>query len=215
MRVVIPSVDYADMLAVTLPAWLAFTAPTEITIVSRQDDAATAAVAARAGVTWWPSHAWRSDGAVFNKAAALDEAFGFCGPRRAPPPVGTLCLAADADAFPIGHLPPICAPGVLYSCARYTCETPAELVAARTAPAGPPDLPRRNGGDRGAGYFQLFAYRPGLTYGSFPNAGDYDLAFHRHFDQIVGLADFHILHLGRTSSRNWRGRRILPRWTSA
>lgn len=218
MRVVIPSVGYADMLAVTLPAWRrVLPSYATVVVVTRSSDTATQAVCRDHEVMAVVTEAWRLDGASFNKAAALDIGFQF-GHNRSGPKQGEWCLSIDADVFPGGPLPSLSGlrKGVLYGCARHLCLSPLELSSVQSGVTAPSDLPRRNSGDRGAGYFQLFKFVAGLTFGSFPTAGYYDLEFAKAFDRVVDLSpSFVVLHLGRTCSQNWRGARVTPRWGEA
>lgn len=213
MIVVIPSVGYADMLAVTLPAWrAALPWNADLRIVTTATDTATQRIATGCRATPVVTDAWRSDGAAFNKAAALDVAFGFDRPHAG----GTVCLALDADVYPVTPVrAEVVDAGTLYGCARHLCADGAELARFQRHEVSLIDLPRRNGGDRGAGYFQLFRSTPGLRFGSFPTAGHYDLAFARSFARIQNLPDVAVLHLGRTTSRNWHGTRKVPVWSQA
>ena len=241
MRLVIPSVDYADMLAAILPAWARLVGAEAITVVTAPRDVPSQEVAAEAKVGLVVTDAWTRqvptlNGAagpvIFNKARALDEAFGFRADIRPAPAAGELCLALDADVYPGGQLP---AEGeleadLLYGCPRYRCETPAELEAFRrgalTREAFPLIPPRIRGeaapapgrtvspaeaAERCLGYFQLFRYRPGLRFGDYRTAGRYDLDFRRQFRQRRGLTAIYVLHLGALDRQNWRGR-VLPRW---
>lgn len=205
------------MLAVTLPAWRAILPKSaDVRVVTSATDRDTADVAAAAEVRVIVTDAWTRDGATFNKAAALDVAFGF-DPDGSAPRAGEACLSLDADAYPAGPLPSTwnLSRDALYGCARHLCLDAKTLARFQAGTATIADLPRRNAGDRGAGYFQLFRYKPGLTFGSFPTAGYYDLEFHTHFAEVVDLASFTVLHLGRTSSRNWSGRRVTPVWSQS
>lgn len=234
---VIPSVDYADHLEVTLPAWQALLPSASIRVVTSTADEATQAVASRLGAMVMVTDAWYANGHTFDKAAALDEAFGFKAPPGGvahPPERGERCLAVDADVYPFGSLPEHrLTPNTIYGCARYLCRTPAELEAHRTGQTSraelPLLLPRYRGSDGpeavvGAdvsvvertakaclGYFQLFRYYPGQTFGSFRTAGKYDIVFRDTFARRATLRDFYVLHLGAPARANWRGR-VQPRW---
>jgi hypothetical protein len=235
VRIVVPAVDYADFLAVTLPAWQAMFPFASITVVTAPKDRDTQALAARLGARLHITEAWYAHGHAFDKAAALDEALGITSRGNlGPPAMGERCLVADADVYPFGHLPADrLRPGAIYGCARYLCATAADLEAHRGGQtkrgALPLMLPRDRGMDapaivRGAnkstirkaakaclGYFQLFRYYPGQALGSFKTAGKYDLVFRGSFAHKVGLLDFYVLHLGDPCRANWRGR-VLPRW---
>lgn len=235
MRIVLPAVEYADFLAVTLPAWQRLFAGASITVATAPQDHDTQALVARLGARLHVTEAWYRAGAHFDKAAALDEALGVTTRGNLGPPAkGERCIVADADVYPFGHLPATkLKPGAIYGCARYLCRTPADLTAhlKRQTPRArlPLMLPRYRGMDGppvvpGAnksttlktakaclGYFQLFRYYPGQTFGSHKTAGKYDLTFRNSFAHRVGLWDFYVLHLGAPCRANWRGR-VLPRW---
>lgn len=208
MRIVVPAVDYADMLATTIPAWRRLFPSARLTIVTAHHDRRTIALARELGAGLVVTAAWYRGGRAFDKAAALDEAFDFptCEPWE-------LCIAIDADVYPFGRLElEALRAGVLYGCDRLYCESPAILERQIARPARE-ELDRMTAGRRGAGYFQAFRARRDLSFGSFPTAGFYDLAFHRHFaGGVESLEGFYVLHLGRKSGKNWHGRRTLPRW---
>ncbi len=235
MRVVIASVQYADFLAVTLPAWCAIVPSASITVVTTARDTATQAIAAAHQVDCVVTDAWSRDRARFNKAAALDEAFGF-GTRAGPTP-GAACLSLDADVVPFGTLPHggTLDRGTIDSCPRYDCPTPATLTAHRSGALPRKALslimPRTRGGrwpellphsnrnarqvaKRALGYFQLFRYTPGLRFGSFRSAGKYDLVFRDQFSARAMVPDFYVLHLGEQRRDNWTGRVVAP-WRAA
>jgi hypothetical protein len=226
MIALITSVDYADFLAVTLPAWRALLPSATLRVVTSPRDRATHQVAARVGVEVVATRAWRADGARFNRAKALDQAIGL-------PASGELCLSVDADVYPCGVLPDErhFALGVLYGCARYLCRTWADakahlfgrvprealpLMDVRLATkdgyaiaANTPDELQRTAA-AGLGYFQAFRYA-GQQFGSFPSAGGYDTAFAAGFAERRALEDLYVLHLGPSRGQNWTGR-VLPTW---
>lgn len=210
MRVVIPSVDYADMLEATLPAWRRLLPLADLIVVTAKHDRATIALTRASGAALLVTDAWHRNGARFNKAAALDDAFEF--PAR---PAGEVCIAIDADVYPFGTFDPLAIrDGAIYSVDRFYVDTPATLerLSTRQELEG---LARMTAGRRGPGYFQAFRARPDLTFGSYPDAGYYDLDFHRHFPAGVReLEGFAVGHLGRKSGKNWRGR-TLPKWGAA
>ncbi len=210
MRVVIPSVNYGDMLAVTLPAWRRLLPSADLIVVTAKHDRATLTVARANRASLLITDAWYREGADFNKARALDEAFEF--PER---PLGEVCVAIDADVYPFGALElDAIADGVIYSVDRFYIDTPATLARQVARPALE-TLDRLTAGRRGPGYFQAFRSRPDLTFGSYKNAGFYDLHFHRHFAGGVGVLEgFAVGHLGRKSGKNWSGR-TLPKWGAA
>jgi hypothetical protein len=242
VRLVIPSVQYGDFLAVTLPAWRALLPEAYITVVTTADDTETLRVAAAHHVRGLATDAWtravevmnhdQSGGPVFNKALALDEAFGFVPGRTEPPALREHCLAVDADVVPFGTWPTAPArPGVLYGCPRYACDSPAQLAALQAGQVQPADLrliPPKVRGDqyetktrltaaqcaeKCLGYFQLFRYRPGLRFGSYRTAGRYDLDFRRHFTERAAVTGLVVAHLGVTDRKNWSGR-VVPPWVA-
>lgn len=209
MRIVIPSVDYADMIGVTLPAWRRTFPAADLIVVTAKHDRATFRVARELGAALLVTDAWYRDGRAFDKAAALDEAFDF-RERLA----GEVCIAIDADVYPFGVFDVDAIGGrALYSVDRYLVDSPAELERQIANP-DPAALARMTAGRRGPGYFQAFRARPSLTFGSYPDAGYYDLAFHRHFAGVEVLEASYVVHLGRKSGKNWRGR-TLPKWGAA
>lgn len=233
MRVVIPSVQYGDYLADTLPAWQK-TLPrsARIVVVTSDADHVTQAVASQHGADVCVTNIWSRDGAKLNMGAALDEAFGFTDSWTTPPSEREACLSINADLYPVGPFPDRrdLRTWRLYGAARRRCETRADLIQFQHGHRRLEDFPvilqrqrKREPGDgdesaalRSAraclGYFQLFRYRPGLTFGASKSAGGYDLVFRRHFQQRVALTKFSVLHLGLLDRRNWRGR-VVPVWS--
>lgn len=234
MKLVVPAVDYSDLLAVTLPAWQQLLPNTAITVVTAPADAPTQALALHSGARVVVTSAWYEHGHTFDKGAALDVAFGFKGQSVPPPERGERCLVVDADVYPFGSLPEDrLDPRTIYGCARYLCATPADLEAHRagktTRAQLPLLMPRYRGSDgpeaiTGAdpatiertakaclGYFQLFRHYPGQTFGSYKTAGKYDIVFRDAFAKRAALKDFYVLHLGTPSRNNWRGR-VQPKW---
>lgn len=222
MRIVIPSVNYADFLAITLPAWRKLLPAEDFLVVTTPEDAETRAVAAANETGVVLTDVWYQDGATFNKARALDLAFGF---DRDPPwrvADGEWCLCLDADVYPFGKLalPDDDGERILYSVHRYACPDPESFRAHR---AGELELDafelirmwRRRMPDPAGmqGYFQLWRYRPGDHFGSYPSAAKYDVHFARQFPRRKYLDRPYVLHLGE-HRRNWSGR-ITPRWPSA
>lgn len=207
MRVVIPSVDYADMIGVTIPAWRAMLPAANVIVVTARHDRATYSTARHMGAAVIVTDAWYRNGRAFDKAAALDEAFDF--PARYS---GEICIAIDADVYPFGAFDiTAIAAGTIYSVDRFHVDSPTAL-ARQIARPNPRGLDRMTAGRRGPGYFQAFRARPDLTFGSYPDAGFYDLDFHQQFPRgVVVLHDSYVVHLGRKSRANWRGR-TLPRW---
>lgn len=240
MRLLIPSVNYADFLAVTLPAWRVAWPDALVIVATSSDDRATRAVARTHGAhlivtdAWYrPTDTMNDDTrpVVFNKALAMDEAMGLVGSLNDPPADGEICLSIDADVYPSGPLKLHPKPNTIYGCPRYLCETPEEL-ARQTERLDLDRLqllaPRMRGQSsyvtlantienvmdtarRCLGYFQGFAYRPGLRFGSYRTAGKYDLDFREKFGHRAIVKNFAVLHLGETNRANWRGR-VVPSW---
>ena len=228
MMAVIPSVDYADMLAVTLPAWQLALPTATIRVVTSREDVATHRVCRETGIEALQTDAWKADGAMLNTAKALDEAFALAAP-------GDVCLSIDADCYPCGTFPREDAldPDVLYGCARYLCMSMADLHAhldGRTPRealplmghrlerdgyglvANTPEAVTRLAGE-GPGYFKVFRYGA-VRFGSFRTAGAYDTTFAAKFTKKRPIVDFYVLHLGPSRGRNW-SRRIVPRWEAS
>jgi hypothetical protein len=225
MRAVIPCVDCVDFLRVTLPAWKAFLPKNSLVVATSPRDRETQIVAAACGVPVYITDAWtRVDWSChvggepkFNKALGLDEAFGFAGPLPAPEP-GELCLSLDVDGYPFGKFPKEkhFEANRLYGYYRHECLSP-EALADHVQGREPLSAYRKmhNSGNRPVGYFQLFRYRPGVRFGSYPNAGKYDVKFIAHeFPQwqMRPESEVYLFHLGpQGDSPNWSGRTV-PRW---
>jgi hypothetical protein len=228
MIAVIPSVNYADMLAVTLPAWKAAVPRATLRVVTSRQDIETHRVCRAAGVEALQTDAWKADGARLNAARALDEAFTVAAP-------GEICLSIDADCYPFGVFPTedAIAPGVLYGCARYLCRSTTELRAhlngltrRETLPlmghhlewfgyglvANTPEAVARLAAE-GPGYFKVWRYGA-ERFGSYATAGAYDTHFAAKFANKRPLVDCYVLHLGPSRGKNWAGR-LVPQWETA
>lgn len=233
VRIVIPSVFYSDFLAVTLPAWRALFREESLVVVTSPEDLDSQDVATKNRAGLLVTKAWQTAGHRFDKAAALDEAFGFAGKKVPRPKIGEHCLSIDADVYPFGTLPEgKLRKDTIYGCPRYACSTRADLEAHARGLTRREELqilgPRRGRGTEpelrpGAdpealhwagraclGFFQLFRYT-GQRFGSFNSAGKYDIEFRRTFKRRQGLDDFYVLHLGESTRRNWKGR-VVPAW---
>lgn len=232
MKVVIPCVNYADMLAVTLPAWLAVLPDgAEVVVVTSPDDHDTVDIAQQCRVTVFVTDAWHRNGATFNKALAMDEALMFLSIEP-----GEVGLALDVDVYPLGTFPDLdrIQDGTIYGCARYRCPSPEYLAQVQAGKIDRRALdlipPKLRGVDyhtientpanaidtasKCLGFFQLFRWRPGIRFGSYDTAGKYDLDFRDQFRHRVGLEDIYVLHLGEQNRANWKGR-VLPKWGAA
>ena len=236
MRIVIPSLRYGDYLAVVLPAWRRFQPTADLTVVTSASDPESQAVARAHGADLCLTDAWTRDGAVLNKAAALDVAFGFVPGHRDAPAFNELCLAIDCDVVPFGVFPPDATirPDTVYGCPRYHCASPADLEAHRAGRTTRAALrliaPKTRGrsyvaientrpnaiacAERCLGYFQLFRHRRGLRFGSYSTCASYDLAFRKSFARGAALWDCYVLHLGDSDRENWKGRMLAP-WPAA
>ena len=224
MIAVIPSVHYADFLAVTLPAWQQALPTATIRVVTSRTDTETHRVCRETGMEPYQTDAWTADGATLNTAKALDEAFAVAAP-------GELCLSIDADCYPCGTFPAedTFAPGVLYGCVRYLCMSVADLHAhldgrtpRETLPlmghrlertgyglvANTPAQVRRLAAE-GPGYCKVWRYSD-RRFGSFRTAGAYDSAFAAKFADKRPIVEFYVLHLGPSRGKNWAGRKVPP-----
>jgi len=228
MIAVIPSVNYADMLAVTLPAWQRALPSARLRVVTSRTDTETQRMCGETGVEAIQTDVWKANGARLNKARALDEAFAVAAP-------GEVCLSIDADCYPFGTFPDeaTLAPGVLYGCVRYLCRSMLELNAHRDGRMPrealplmghhlertgyglvantPAEVARLAGG--GPGYFKVWRYGA-QRFGSYPTAGAYDTFFAAKFAEKRPIVDFYVLHLGPSRGRNWAGR-LVPQWETA
>ncbi len=202
MRVVIPSLNYGGPLAHILGPWVSMVGRRNIWVVTHPSDDVTKVVAERHEVGCIETEAWYADGAKLNKAAALDVGFGFAGAR--PPRRGEVCLAVDADGIPHGIFPrhQDLKVGVLYGCRRYGLGGAFQQVAniPYIERHGRKDSPEACGG-----YFQLFRYSAGLSFGSFPTAAAYDYEFaFKQFARAETLEHISVTHIGKRH-RNWAG----------
>lgn len=222
MRAFIVSVRYADFLAQSLVPWRKFLPPGTLTVLTSPDDVDTIAVAARAKVPVFATTAWAerddtchvtTERPKFNVPLALDHAFGFVG-SRPPPALGELCLSVDADVVPFGVWPAeeTFEPDVLYGLYRYKCNDHQHLVAHRRGLLSLQSYAFMQN-NRPAGYAKVFRYRPGLRFGSYPSAGNYDFDFGELFPRREMRQDnVYVLHMGKRGGyHNWRSRTI-PLW---
>lgn len=201
MRVVIPSLGYGDLLAHTLAPWVTLLGRKNIWVVTHSLDAETRVVALRHRVGVLETKAWYADDAKLNKAAALDVGFGFLG--KHPPRISEPCLALDADVLPQGQLPEHIEAEVLYGCRRYAPDGTFQQVAniPYIERHGRKDSPEACGG-----YFQLFLYQEGLSFGSYPTAAAYDYEFAFRFPEAETLTCISVTHIGERR-RHWAGRK--------
>lgn len=227
MRAAIVSVHYADLLAVTLPAWVKLLPPGVLSVVTSPADHETQEVSRAHGVPVVVTDAWtRTDPSVhtwglsrpvtFNCALALDVALGLAEDARARPSIGEVIAAIHVDCYPQGRFCDLSLlkTDTLYGVWRHHCQTPQMFKDVLTGSVTRQQVRRmKNSGGRPVGYFQMCRYRAGLRFGSYPTAQKYDTHFCAKFATLAFLDDFWLWHLGPQDDANWAGR-ILPRWES-
>ena len=216
MRLAIASVNYADCLAVSLPAWLALI-PVGLWVATSPDDRASKEVALDHGVPVYVTDAWtrpQSHDVRFNLALGLDEALGLVPSAVPPPKPGELMGHVSADCVPFGSWPKekTFDADAVYGFWRYECLTPKALETHRRAPSLGSLKKLKNSHGWPIGYNQIFRYQPGLRFGSYPSAGKFDTDFSRQFRRQVMRNEIYFLHLGPVSVKaNWSGR-VIPQW---
>lgn len=224
---VVPCVNYADILSITLPRMIMHFP--NITILTSAHDKETIRLAAKHGVSTLISNRWHKNGASFSKSSAVNEWMfrinhNDCKWR----------LTLDADIlFPemIQNLTERLDDRGLYSVRRRMCDSPKELQMLRAGQKGWEDFPVhipkvKNGTVWGGkrrtrnpvaicGYFQLWhsVHCAGKKYFPYsPNAAGYDvdfaLSFPEHMRSFIEGID--VLHLGSPIA-NWDGR-MTPSW---
>lgn len=227
LRAVIVSVRYGDMIAVTAPAWKAILPPGTLSVVTSPDDQESQDVCRALEIPVTITDAFtRIDDTchaggtpTFNCALAMDEALGLAGVRHSRPELGELIVNINADCYPFGRWPDESElrPGVLYGFWRYHCLTPKDLGRFVAGKKTFREFPRmKNSGGRPVGYFQMWRYREGERFRSYPNAGKYDTHFcDRWAPHMVMRDEMGMLHLGEQKDwDNWRSR-VVPRWGAA
>lgn len=227
LRAVIVSVRYDDMIARTAPAWKQVLPAGTLAVVTSPDDHATQAVCAAVGVPAIVTDAFtridetchadpKMQPPTFNCALAMDEALGLAGDLQPCPSVGELIVNINADCYPVGRFPSIddLKAGMLYGFWRHHCLTPKDFGKFQAGTLKIHDFRRmKNSGGRPVGYFQMWRYRAGERFRSYPNAGKYDTHFcDRWAPHMVMRDELAMLHLGEQKDwDNWRGR-VVPRW---
>jgi len=206
MKFFTTSLDYADFLRTTLPAW---TILGDVHVISHSRDKATAAVCEEFGVTCHTTEAWFVHDAICNKGAAQTDIINQVAKA------GETMGLFDADCYPIGVPPDDVASGVIFGCRRYKAMSKAELQGylygkplpeIRVPISYRPHLIR--------GYFQLFRFEGDMKFGRYIHTtfSGCDLWFASLFPQNLYLPQetFHVIHLGQ-QARNWKGR-ITEEW---
>ena len=121
MKLLIVSVEYADLLELTLPRNLAAGQVDRALVVTTPADEATRAVAERNGAEIYCTDAFSRGGAWFNKGAAIEEAFDAIGRQG-------WILLLDADVvLPPDLVWPELEPGRIYGAHRRMLPEPAEF----------------------------------------------------------------------------------------
>ncbi len=239
MRAVIVSVRYDDMLAVTLPAWKALLPAGTLAVATSPDDTASQAVAAQHGVpaiitdAWTrrdPTCHWGSRDATFNAAFGMDVCLGLAEDLRPRPEIGEVIININVDCYPQGKFCDVSAleENALYGVWRHHCLTPemfgqvlrGKVTAGPFREGDPRVTPQRvprmkNSGSRPVGYYQMWRYREGERFGSYPTAQKYDTHFCGKWKHLRYVEDFWLWHLGpQADAANWAGR-VVPRWDAA
>lgn len=181
-------VNYADHLAASIARWVAEL--DGLAVVTTASDTATIALCHQHGASVVTTDAFTRDGAVFNKGAAIAEAFVL-------PP--DWCLFFDADILPPEGWRDALAgivPGNLYGCRR------VQLLPNGGREPVPPE-------PVGIGFFQLFhqsdpnARRIPIVQTCWRHAGVYDSEFFHRWPRAVELP-LTVDHLGEREQ--WWGR---------
>lgn len=227
MRAVIVSVRYGDMISITLPAWKQMLPAGTLAVATSPEDTESQEVAARHGVPAIVTDAWtRIDPtchaggtATFNAALGMDEALGLAGDLRSRPAIGEVIININADCYPTGTFPAedTIRAGILYGFWRHHCQTQKDFGLFLKGKKGVHDFRwMKNSGGRPVGYFQMWRYREGERFRSYPNAGKYDTHFCDRWKPNFCMRDeIKLLHLGEQKDwANWISR-VVPRWEPA
>jgi hypothetical protein len=199
-------VNYADFLAVTLPAWKRFG---QVIVITRSDDEATHRLCETQHVLGISATGWFIGGTGLNKGAAMDQVI----PDWALP--YEQIVVFDADSYPIGTIPNVTAIDCLLGCRRFACHSSMELQK-RLENSSYPLKHIAQGTDRehlARGYFQSFLYHTRLRFGNTRHTmfSGCDMYLASQFvNEFLDPDVFHVLHLGRHHV-NWKGR-VTPRW---
>lgn len=225
MRIALTSVGYADFLAVTIAAWKAVVPQGCLVVATSPEDRDSQQLAEDHDLPAIVTDAWsRVDRSChlggkpgFNMAYGLDVALGLIPGKRSLPLEGQICGHVNADCYPTGTWPlsSTFASDTVYGFWRYECQTPEKLAAYLDGRSKPDDYPRMKNAKSGPiGYCQVFRYRDGLRFGSYPSAGAFDTDFNKRFKRVEMRSEVFLLHLGTRDKRNWAGR-MLPAWRAA
>lgn len=202
------SVNYADLLAVTLPAWKSYGT---VMVITREDDMETRLLCDKLEVICLVTDAWYANGSNgINKGTALNSVI-----HRISTP-GDEVVLFDADSYPIGTLSNMADETFIVGCGRFYCPNSLAFNRRLIDPTFPlrkigpgsyrPELVR--------GYFQQFVYQEHLSFGNKRHTtfSGCDLFFASQFRSTKQYHDyeFHVLHLGQ-NHRNWKGR-ITVQW---
>lgn len=206
LRAITVCVDYADILALTLP--YNKHQFSELLVVTSPGDTGTKALCEAYGVPCFVTNLFTRDGAKFNKWLALETALDFYGRE------GWMCLL-DSDVlwpkYAWGQLLHV-RPGFLYTPRRRMCLTLPKTFEEIPAEKEWKNYPLHRNDNEFAGYSQIFhASDPAL--GSPPwhevdwsHAGGADSFFQMKWKPHLKIRpNFEVLHLGE-AGMNWMGR---------
>lgn len=208
MKLFTTCVGYADLLAVTLPAWRRYG---HVFVITRPDDWETGPVVYANNAQCVRTSTWFTDSPTgINKGAAMNAVI------HNEAKDGEQIVLFDADCYPRGVIPVIVDASTIVSCHRYQCDSP-EALAVSLQPGAL--LPKKisNGSYRPElvrGYFQTFQFQRALSFGRKRDKtfSGCDLFVASQFlnNQTCDWPLFHVLHLGQ-SGVNWKGR-ITEQW---
>jgi len=218
MNVLIGSVDYADFLSYTLPAWQKILPANATLTVVTAPDAPDIAVCQQHGARTHITDAFYRKNHVFDIAAAKDEAANALGVGE-----DEWLLSLDADIYPVGKFPTIdYEPNTMYGITRghanrlldfkrflsgvhtIDCFPVTEFYGChKPGPTTNPIL----------GYFQLWRYSRarGWVFGSYKDASQWDMVLTAKVTNHYVLKELQGLHLGYPK-KNWQGR-ITEKWS--
>ena len=201
MRAILVCVDYADILALTMPYNLHHFS--SVLVVTSVADVATKELTKAIGVDLFVTDSFYSNGAVFNKWLALEEGLDYLGRN------GLLCIM-DADVLWPKTIPAFdYQVGSLYTPRRRVLKTVDQTLDVDTIVWS--DVPLYNDVEF-AGYSQIF-YAEDATLGEAPwhqvdwaHAGGADSFFQNKWGANHRIRPpFDVIHLG-DPGKNWCGR---------